>query len=133
MSHRVVLAFLTCLSIVSPTVAQTVVDKSDPNEIYAPLIARGLEVVEFTVPVDGRQVTAVIASPPRERLDPNPVLLLTVGGSMGLVHPAFDLPAKFFWERGHRVVSFPVPSLGSLATFGDLALKGPDPTLAFIE
>jgi hypothetical protein len=107
------------------------------NEVanpYTPLLEKGYEVVEFGVAVDGRHVNAVIASPPKEQLNADPLLLLTIGGPTSHLLPPNDLPAKYFWAHGHRAVSLSVPSVASsLGTFGEMALEGPDPTLAFIE
>jgi len=118
----------------SPSQGQTRVDENHAGGIYAPLLEKDFGVVEFKVVVNGRQVTAMIASPPEDQRHPDPVLLLTIGGPSSHLLPPNDQPANYFWQRGHRVVSLSVPCVASsLGTFGELALKGPDPTLAFIE
>lgn len=121
-------------------------------EEYTSLTERGLACEEFVVPVGDRKITAMIASPAANRLDPDPVLLLTIGGQKTHLLPPNDQPAKFFWERGHRVVSFPIafemivddalrvrsPSSISkcniaIETLRDNFIKGPDPFLTFIK
>ncbi|OHB58908.1 MAG: hypothetical protein A2Y12_17665 [Planctomycetes bacterium GWF2_42_9] len=78
-------------------------------EQYAALNERGLECEEFIVPVGNRKVSAMIASPAAKDLHPDPVLLLSIGGQDTHLIPPNDQPAKYFWERGHRVVSFKIP------------------------
>ncbi|WP_148072195.1 alpha/beta hydrolase family protein [Bythopirellula goksoeyrii] len=132
-------SLLLCLPLVflfiSPGNADQASDKKkESDNVYAPLIDQGLEVVEFDVDVDGRQVPAVIASPSKEKIHSDPLLLLTIGGANTHLLPPNDLPAKYFLERGHRAVSLSVPSVASsLGTFGEMAAEGPDPTLEFIE
>jgi len=89
------------------------------TEEYASLIERGLHCREFIVPVGNREITAMIASPNASHLDSDPVLLLTIGGQSTHLIPPNDQPAKFFWEHGHRVVSFPI----SFEIVADNALK----------
>lgn len=79
------------------------------TEQYSALIERGLEFEEFIVPVGNRKVSAMIASPPAKDLHPDPVLLLSIGGQDTHLIPPNDQAAKYFWERGHRVVSFKIP------------------------
>src|SRR5579872_1174958 len=81
------------------------------NPIYKPLIDRGMEVIEFSVPVKNRKVTAIIASPPKAELAAEPALLLTVGGPTTHFVPPNDQPANYFWRHGQRVVSFTVGSM----------------------
>ena len=120
------------------------------SEGYSSLIEKGLEYEEFTVTVGQRSVRAMIASPASNRLDQDPVLLLTIGGqSTHLIGPN-DQPAKFFWEHGHRVVSFPIgfeivadnalkvrTSVSkyniAIETMRDEFMGGQDPFLIFIE
>ncbi len=78
-------------------------------EQYASLTEKGLEYQEFTASVGNRKVAAMIASPSAADLAPDPVLLLTVGGQNTHLVPPNDQPAIFFWQRGHRVVSFAIP------------------------
>jgi len=132
-NHWLASLFLLLL-LASPSSGQTLVDKTHADGIYVPLLKKGFEVVKFNVSIGERQVTAMIASPPADQLDPDPVLLLSIGGPSTHLLPPNDQPANYFWKRGHRVVSLSVPCVASsLGTFGELALKGPDPTLAFIE
>jgi hypothetical protein len=121
-------------------------------EEYTLLTEKGLQCEEFIVPVGGRTITAMIASPAADHLDPDPVLLLTIGGQSTHLLPPNDQPAKFFWERGHRVVSFPIAfeviadnalkvssqSSGrvyniAIEVLRDEFLQGPDPFLVLIE
>jgi len=128
------LASLFLLLLASSGQGQTLVDRNHADGIYIPLLEKDFDVVEFNVFVGERQVTAMIASPPEDQLNPDPVLLLTIGGPSSHLLPPNDQPANYFWKRGHRVVSLSAPCVASsLGTFGELALKGPDPTLAFIE
>ena len=122
------------------------------SEEYASLIEKGLQCEEFIVAAGGREITAMIASPAASRLDSDPVLLLTIGGQSTHLLPPNDQPAKFFWEHGHRVVSFPIafeiiadnalrvrsPSSISkyniaIETLRDEFMRGQDPFLTFIE
>ena len=90
-------------------------------------------MIEFTVKVDDHTVSAVIASPPKDQLAEDPVLLLTIGGATTHFFPPNDQPANYFWARGHRVVTFSFRSMpGDLAELRDKILTGPDPTLEFI-
>ena len=122
------------------------------SEGYSALTKRGIECKEFIVPVGDRNITAMIASPASNRLDPDPVLLLTIGGQNTHILPPNDQPANFFWEHGHRVVSFPIafeiiaddalrvrsPSSVSkynvaIETLRDEFIGGQDPFLTFIK
>jgi len=101
--------------------------------IFKSLVDKGYEVLEFTVPVKGRQIRAVIASPPKDELAADPALLVTIGGASTHLIPPNDQPANYFWKHGHRVVSFSFGSMpGDLGILRDNMLKGPDPTLDFI-
>jgi hypothetical protein len=103
------------------------------DEIYAPLIKRGLKVDQFTVTVGDFRQPAVIVSPPADKLASNPVLLLAIEGSTALIGPN-QLPAEYFWKHGHRVVTFPVGDMpGDLNLLPGMVLKGPDPFKQFIE
>ena len=88
-------------------------------EQFQTLIDSGIECSEFVVEGDRRLITAMIASPPAAKLSPNPALLLTIGGQNTHLVPPNDLPAKYFLNRGHRVVSFEIP----LETAVENALK----------
>lgn len=117
-------------------------DETDPyqqqpvNDFYKPLIDRGIECIEFNVPVEGQDwdVPAAIALPPKESRAEKPVLLVIIGGvSMHFREPN-ELPAEHFWREGHPVVSFSFRSMpGDLHDYRDLVLEGPDPTLGFIK
>jgi len=106
---------------------------AEVDEVYAPLIQRGLQVVSFSVRVGDFTQPAVIVSPPPDRLDPDPVLLLSIGGPTTHLLPPNQQPAEYFWKHGHRVVSFPVGTMpGSLETLRDMVLQGPDPFEQFV-
>lgn len=104
------------------------------NQRYESLTKAGLQVEEFTVSAGERKVSAIIVSPPVERLAKEPALLLTLGSPTSCLLPPYDRPAKYFWERGQRVVCLatPIPT-GNLTVFKDKVMAGPDPTLQFIE
>lgn len=103
------------------------------DDIYKPLLDKGYEILQFSVPVKDYKVTALIASPPKDQLAKDPALLLTVGGPTSHFVPPNDQPANYFWKHGHRVVSFTVGSMpGDLAKLKDNVVQGPDPTLDFI-
>ncbi len=126
-------AFFSLIVFVTTLSAQTTMPAAASEHIYSPLIQRGFEVIEFTVPVGGFRQPAVIASPPKDKLDPNPVLLLTIGGPTTHLLPPNQQPAEYFLQRGHRVVSFPVGSMpGDLAKLRDMVLQGPDPFEEFV-
>lgn len=118
----------------APVSAQNKTGNALLNQRYESLIKSGLEVEEFTVAAGDRKVSAIIVSPPAERLVKEPALLLTLGSPTSSLLPPYDRPAKYFWERGQRVVclSTPIPT-GSLTVFKDKVMAGPDPTLQFIE
>lgn len=104
------------------------------ENIFSPLIERGMELCEFEVSTGGRKVSAIIASPPARQLAADPVLLLTVGKASTHFLPPNEQPAEYFWKRGHRVVAFsssPLPD--SLETLRDNVLSGPDPFEAFVR
>lgn len=104
------------------------------DDIFQPLVHRGLVVQEFQATIGDKTVNAIIASPPKDELDPNPVLLLTIGGASTHFVPPNQQPAEYFWTRGHRVVSFSTATMpGSLETLRDMVLNGPDPFETFIE
>jgi hypothetical protein len=104
------------------------------KETYAPLIDRGLDVRGFTLLFGGDQVNSVIVSPPEEELATDPVLLFAVGGPEIHFLSPHQKQAEYFWEQGHRAVSFPDSSVGhSLELFRDRIVEGTDPTVAFIE
>lgn len=125
------LPLLLNTSIVS---AENKVGNAQLNERYESLLKAGLLVEEFTVSVGDRKVSAIIVSPPVERLAKEPALLLTIGSPTSHLLPPYNRPANYFWERGHRVVclSSRIPA-GSLTQFKDEVMAGPDPTLQFIE
>jgi hypothetical protein len=130
---RFLLTGLVALSIPSTIRSEDTLTESQ-KETYAPLIERGLDVKGFTVMIGGDQVHSVIVSPPDDQLSPDPVLLFVVGSpTMHFLSP-HQKQAEYFWEQGHRAVSFPDSSVGhSLELFRDRILEGTDPTVAFIE
>jgi hypothetical protein len=129
---RFFVVFLTVLA--SQLLGQTTMPAAASDDPYAPLKARGIECVDFSVAVRGFRVPAIIASPPKDKLDPNPVLLLTIGGPSSHLVPPNQQPAEYFLQRGHRAVSFPVGSMpGDLEKLRDMALQGQDPFGEFVE
>ena len=83
--------------------------------------------------MNARAVKGIIASPPKDKLAPDPALLLSIGGPATHLLPPNDQPAKYFWSRGHRVVSFDFEIMPwDLNEFREIILKGPDPIAEFI-
>lgn len=104
------------------------------DPFYDQLVERGIECIEFNVPVDDHEVIATIGLPPADQRAEDPLLLLTLGGVSTHFVPPNELPAEHFWERGHPVVSFSFGSMpGDLHDYRDAVLAGPDPTLGFIR
>jgi hypothetical protein len=104
------------------------------KETYAPLIERGLDVEGFTVMFGNDRVDSVIVSPPEGKLSPDPVLLFSIGGTTEHFVDPHQKQAEYFWEHGHRAVSFSIPNvLYSIEAYRDSMLEGTDPAVAFIE
>lgn len=130
-SLSLALALLLCLLAMPHhhTAADETVDSH-----FQPLAAQGYELVQFTLNVQNRKVTAVVASPPADQLADDPLLLVSIGGASTHLLPPNDQPAKFFWKRGHRVVSFGFEgSPGDLNEYRENILRGPDPFANFIQ
>ena len=69
---------------------------------------------EFAVTVDQRSVTPRLISPKKERLAPRPLLLLNLCAdrATALSVEPYCLGVKLFLARGHRALSFDLPSHG---------------------
>jgi hypothetical protein len=98
---------------------------SDPT--YQPLWDQGIECVDISLMVGDHQVNTIIASPPKDKLHEDPVLLLVIGRANYNLVPPYNLPARYFLEHGHRVVCLTVPKIeSSLEVFRDSVLSDPD-------
>lgn len=94
-------------------------NKHSISKQYVSLIEKGLHCEEFAVRTDNREFTAMMAWPDEKHLHNDPVLLLTIGGPETHFFGPNDQPANYFWQRGHRVVTFPL----SFEIAADNALK----------
>jgi dienelactone hydrolase len=101
---------------------------------FQPLRDRGIECTDIVLKVGDHQLRTVLASPPKEKLAKDPVLLLTIGRSHATLVPPMDQAAKYFLDRGHRAVGLTVSSVeSSLEVFRDRVLEGAEPVDAFIR
>lgn len=132
-----VIAILSPLATAQPTPQRNNVEAEPPlpkREQYIPLAKAGYEVVEFTVNVGDRVVVGVMVAPPAGKLSADPALLMSIGTPTSHVIPPNDLPAKAFWNAGHRVVAFFVPVVErDIADFRNLEINGERPADTFVE
>lgn len=119
--HACLIALLlTCVCCV--TVAQPA---SDPT--YQVLRDQGVECRDISIMVGDHQVNTIIASPAKEKLHTDPVLLLVIGRANYHLVPPYNQPAQYFLDHGHRVVCLTVPNIeSSLEVFRDAVLTNPD-------
>jgi len=123
MNPHLLLIVLIAVGLVSASFAQPASDVT-----YEPLRAQGVECTDISLKVGDHQVNTIIASPPKEKLHADPVLLLVIGRANYHLVPPYNQPAQFFLDRGHRVVCLTVPKIeSSLEIFRDAVLAGPDP------
>ncbi len=72
-------------------------------------------IEKFVLTVEGRRIDCQLWSPPKEKLDKNPLLLVSLNGSAEetFMNEHFRQSGIPFLENGHRVASFDLPCHGN--------------------